>query len=144
MQERKLPVSDPINVAASLFRAIESRTPEAVAELYRDDVQVWHNFSNACQDKATNLAVLRGLCASSQSIHYDVVERIQLGERRVLQRHVLRVGTPSGEEILIPACIFIEVEDARIIRIDEYLDTAQANRLREATGRPPVGSPNYS
>jgi uncharacterized protein len=134
--------SDRLTTAAALFAAIESRSPDAVAALYADDVQVWHNFSNACQDKPTNLAVLTGLCQSVPEIRYDVVERLLLDDGRVLQRHVLRATVASGEEILIPACMFITVARGRIARIEEYLDTGQANRLRQATGRPPVAVPD--
>ncbi len=127
--------TDAMQTAAALFDAIEGKDPDAVAALYADDVQVWHNFSNACQDKSTNLGVLTGLCQSVPRIHYDVIERRLLDDDRVMQRHVLRAVLDSGEEILIPACIFIGVRDGQIVRIDEYLDTGQANRLRAATGR---------
>lgn len=129
-----------LETAAALFEAIERKAPQAVAALYADDVQVWHNFSNSCQTKAENIQVLTALCANVREIHYDVVERLLLDDGRVLQRHVLRAGVGRGEEILIPACIFVTVREGRIARIDEYLDTAQANRLRAATGRPPVGT----
>lgn len=129
---------DNLETAAALFAAIESKNPQAVAALYADDVQVWHNFSNACQNKQENLAVLTGLCENVPSVRYDVVERLQLPDGRVMQRHTLRASTGSGEEVLIPACIFVGVRDGKIVRIDEYLDTAQANRLRALTGRKPI------
>lgn len=127
-----------LQTAAALFAAIEAKKPEAVAELYADDVEVWHNFDNAVQNKAANLAVLGSLCEHVPEIHYDVVERLLLADGRVMQRHVLRAVLGDGLEILIPACIFVTVEQGRIVRIDEYLDTAQANQLRAATSRPPV------
>ena len=130
---------DALATAGALFAAIESKDPAAVAALYADDIQVWHNFSNACQDKAANLETLSGLCASVPEIHYDVTERLLLEDGRVLQRHVLRAGN-GREEVLIPACIFVTVRDGRIVAIHEYLDTAQANALRALTGRPPVGA----
>lgn len=125
--------------AAALFDAIERKDVDAVARLYADDVAVWHNFDDVSQNKAANLAVLRGLCEHVPAIRYEVFERHALGGGRMVQRHVLRARTPSGAEIAIPACIFVTVEDGRISRIDEYLDTVQANRLRSATGRRPVG-----
>jgi ketosteroid isomerase-like protein len=124
----------PLAVAGRLFDCIERKQVREVAALYGDDIAVWHNFSNAEQSKAENLAVLEGLVASVESLRYEVHERVLLGDR-VLQRHDLRCRTRSGEEIVIPACIFVTVRDGRIQRIDEYLDTAQANRLRAATGR---------
>ena len=131
---------DNLSTAAALFAAIEGKRPQAVAELYADDVEVWHNFSNACQSKSENLAVLTGLCENVPTIRYDVIERLLLEDGRVLQRHTLRAGTGSGEEVLIPACIFLTIEAGRILRIDEYLDTAQANRLRALTGRERLGN----
>jgi len=125
----------PLEVAAGLFDNIERKRVDGVAALYADDIAVWHNFSNAEQKKAENLAVLDGLTRSVASIRYEVLERVLLGDR-VLQRHNLRCKTAAGDEIVIPACIFITVKNGRIVRIDEYLDTGQANRLRAATGRP--------
>ena len=129
---------DNLSTAAALFAAIESKNPKAVADLYAEDIEVWHNFSNACQSKQENLVVLTGLCENVPEVHYDVIERQELPDGRIMQRHTLRASTGSGEEVLIPACIFVGVRDGRIVRIDEYLDTAQANRLRTLTGRTPI------
>jgi ketosteroid isomerase-like protein len=126
----------PLDTAARLFAAIESRNPDAVAALYTDDIAVWHNFSNAEQDKAANVATLTGLVNSVADLRYDVVERQLLEDGRVMQRHLLRARVDGGEEIVIPACIFLTIRGEQIARIDEYLDTGQANRLRAATGRP--------
>lgn len=125
-----------LEAAVHLFAAIESKNVAAVADLYADDIEVWHNFSNRCQDKATNLQTLSGLCGSVERIDYEVKERLQLQDGRVLQRHILHAVPAGGEPVSIPACILIRAENGRIRRIDEYLDTGQANRLREATGRP--------
>lgn len=125
-----------LEAAARLFAAIESKNVAAVADIYADDIEVWHNFSNRCQDKATNLQTLSGLCASVERIDYEVKERLELQDGRVLQRHILHAVPADGEAVSIPACILIRAENGRIRRIDEYLDTGQANRLRQATGRP--------
>lgn len=125
----------PLEIAAGLFDNIERKRVDGVAALYADDIAVWHNFSNAEQKKSENLAVLDGLTRAVESLRYEVLERVLLGDR-VLQRHNLRCRTAKGEEIVIPACIFITVRNGKIARIDEYLDTGQANRLRAATGRP--------
>lgn len=126
-------------VAARLFEHIENKNIDGVAQLYADDVEVWHNFSDASQDKATNLKTLAGLCAGVAEIRYDVQERLVLPDGRVLQRHVLCGRVGDGTEVRIPACMLISIADGCIRRIDEYLDTGQANALRAASGRPPVG-----
>jgi ketosteroid isomerase-like protein len=53
----------------------------------------------------------------------------------VIQRHLLRCRVASGEEVVIPACIFVTVQRGKITRIDEYLDTAQSNALGAAIQR---------
>lgn len=127
-----------LSTAARLFAAIEAKNPDAVAALYTDDVTVWHNFSNASQDKATNLATLTALCRNVPAIRYEVQERLLLADGRVLQRHLLRAGVDGGDEIVIPACMLITVRGHQICGIEEYLDSGQANRLRAATGRPAI------
>jgi ketosteroid isomerase-like protein len=128
-----------LDVAAALFAGIESGRAEDVAAIYADGIKVWHNFDNREQTKAENLESLKGLVSSTGSRRYDVLERLLLPDGRVLQRHDLRVTTRSGTEFVIPACIFITVQDGRIVRIDEYLDTGQANALRKASGREAIG-----
>jgi ketosteroid isomerase-like protein len=131
--------STALEVTARFFAAIESRDIERVKAMYTEDVVVWHNFSNATQTREQNLAVLAGLCAAVASLRYEVLERVDLGAR-VLQRHTLCCRLADAREFRIPACILVGVRGERVCRIDEYLDTAQANALRAATGRAPVVS----
>lgn len=123
-----------LEVARQLFEQIEAKRVAGVAALYADDIAVWHNFTNATQTKAENLKTLGGLTKNVEHIRYDVSERVLLGER-VMQRHLLRCRLGNGEEIVIPACIFVTVHEGRITRIDEYLDTVQSNALGAAIQR---------
>jgi uncharacterized protein len=128
-----------LDVAQRLFDSIESKAVDAVAALYADDVQVWHNFTNAVQSKTDNLKTLGGLTKNVAHIRYDVQERVLLGDR-VMQRHLLRCRVDGGEEVVIPACIFVTVRAGKITRIDEYLDTAQSNALGAAIQRARSGA----
>lgn len=128
-------VNDPIATVERFFAAIEAKDIDAVAAFYTDDVQVWHNFSNSCQDKATNIAVLAALCAGVESLRYEIVERLVLDDGRVLQKHLLRAVGSGSQEVVIPACMFLTLAGERISHIEEYLDTGQANQLRAITHR---------
>src|SRR5262245_7618257 len=123
-----------LDVAQRLFASIENKSVDAVAALYADDIAVWHNFTNATQSKAENLKTLGGLTKNVAHIRYEVTERVLLGER-VMQRHLLRCRVENGEEVVIPACIFVTARNGKITRIDEYLDTAQSNALGAAIQR---------
>ena len=124
-------------VADKLFRAIEAHDVNAVADVYADDIQVWHNFSNATQSKSENLAALTAMTETVPVIEYAIVERHMVAGR-VLQRHNLKCQTDSGEQFVIPACMFITIQSNKITRIEEYLDSGQANALRIASGREPL------
>jgi ketosteroid isomerase-like protein len=126
-----------MSITARLFSALESGNVEAVSELYAEDVAVWHNFSNTEQSKQQNLEVLKAMVAAVESLQYVVLERVDLGDR-VLQRHTLTCRLSSGQVFQLPACILVTVSSNKIIRIDEYLDTGQANALRLASDRPPI------
>jgi ketosteroid isomerase-like protein len=123
-----------LDVAQRLFDSIESKAVDAVAALYSDDIEVWHNFTNSTQTKAENLKTLGGLTKYVAHIRYEVTERVLLGDR-VMQRHLLRCRVDNGEEVVIPACIFVTAHGGKITRIDEYLDTAQSNALGAAIQR---------
>jgi ketosteroid isomerase-like protein len=120
------------DVAAQLFANIEAGNVAGVAALYHDEVAVWHNFDNATQTKAENLRLLVGLIEIAPQRRYEVLERHAIGNR-FIQRHNLHCRTAAGADVVIPACIFITVQDGTIRRIDEYLDIAQTNPLRSGT-----------
>lgn len=121
-----------IETVETFFNAIESLDTRTVSDMYADDVSVWHNFSNAVQTKAENVAVLTGLCGLAESLRYEVIERFSLAPDRIVQRHNLhiRLKKQPAELVVIPACIFITVAGDKITKIEEYLDTAQTGALR--------------
>jgi ketosteroid isomerase-like protein len=46
-----------------------------------------------------------------------------------VQQHVLRGVAPNGTALEIPACIVCTVRDGRIVRLEEYLDSAHTAPL---------------
>ena len=117
-------------LVTTFFNAIAAGDIATVERIYADDVQVWHNMSNSAQSKTENLAVLRGLSRMG-GLRYEVLERLIVGNR-VSQRHTLHVLLRNGAKFEIPASLFLTIEDGRITRIDEYLDSAQTNALVQA------------
>ena len=106
-----------------------------VDALYAEDYPGLAQLLQCDSEQGAEPAYAGGLIASVAKIHYAVKERRVLDSERVMQRHDLECTTREGESFTIPACIFITVRGGKIVRIDEYLDSAQANALRAATGR---------
>ncbi len=79
-------------LADRLFAAIEAGDVEAVAVLYADDIEVWHNTSGHVQSKDENLALLSGLTSRAEVWCYEQVRR-RCYPGGCCQQHVLRGGS---------------------------------------------------
>ncbi|MEP1122951.1 MAG: nuclear transport factor 2 family protein [Ilumatobacter sp.] len=112
-------------LADRIFAAIEDGDVETITSMWADDVEVWHNNDGVVQTKAQNLAVMKWMIGRTASIEYRDVQRT-IGDTGFVQRHVLRLTFDEGRSAEIPAAIFVEVRDQQVVRIDEYLDSAQA------------------
>jgi ketosteroid isomerase-like protein len=119
-----------LELADRLFKAIERGDVKAVRDIYAPQTKIWHNFDNLAQSVDENLAVLNWVVANIAEISYTEIQR-QPTPTGFVQQHVLRGKVKaSGKEVAIPACIVCKVENGRITRLDEYLDSAQAAALR--------------
>lgn len=115
-------------LADRFFAAIERGDLAEVEACYHPDATIWHNFDRAEQSVADNLTVLRGVCTVLANRRYDVVRRIVTDDGFV-QQHVLRGDAPGGE-LALEAMMYVQVDEGRIRRLEEYLDTAQLAALR--------------
>ena len=133
--------NDVERVLDRLFAAIEAGDRGAIADLYADDVQVWHSVTNRAADKAASLAILDWLMAPGVTLSYEAVEQLVLGDR-VARRHVLTVTVPGHDAVVMPVAIFLTITDGRIHRIDEYVDAAGTERLFELIPVPTAPTPS--
>jgi ketosteroid isomerase-like protein len=118
-----------VEAGARLFAAIEAGDVDAVRSIYAPDAVIWHNHDGVEQSVDENLRVLRWMVRSCSDVRYTEVRRSST-DTGFVQQHVLRLVSPAGEALAIPACIVGTVDgDGRITRIDEYLDSAQIGRL---------------
>jgi len=113
-------MSDQDALLDRLFAAIASGDIETVAELYADDVLVWHNTSGRARDRAGGLAVLRAFVERTEAVRYEICER-RHWEGGAAQRHVLHIRV-AGNEHSIDACIVFALAGERITRVYEYVD----------------------
>jgi len=111
-------------VAVQLFSAIERGDVDALRGLYHPEARVWHNTDGIEQSVEENLKVLRWLVRHSELRRYEEVRR-ELIPGGFVQTHVLRLELSGGRTLRIPACLVARVEQGRIARIDEYLDSAK-------------------
>lgn len=116
-------MGDPLDVADALFAAISAGDLESVQRVYADDAVIWHNYDGIEQTPTDNLRTLQWMVSRLGRVDYTQVRRAATPDGFV-QQHVLVATNRRGEELAIPACIVCTVADGRIVRLDEYLDSA--------------------
>lgn len=109
------------------FAAIEAGDIDAVAGLYTEDVEVWHNVTGVAVDRAASLKLLRYWTRSVRDLRYEVLERHPF-EGGAVQRHVVH-GDAGGTTLSASVCIVFHFEADRISRIYEYLDPAAVSAV---------------
>jgi ketosteroid isomerase-like protein len=120
-------MSDPMSpeaidaLADRIFAAIEVGDTATIKWIWADDVVVWHNTDGIEQDRTANLRVLDWMVWATTLRSYRNVRRTIVAGGFV-QQHVLHVELPDGRTADVPAAVFVEVDDGRVTRIDEYLD----------------------
>ena len=121
---------DPCSTSSST--AIQRGDIEAVAPLYADDVEVWHNVTGRAIDKAASLDLLRFWSGQVSEMRYEVVER-SCYEGGAVQRHVIH-GRAGGEVL---ACIDLHrVPRRRRARSRGSTSTSTRPRSRPCSSRP--------
>lgn len=131
--------ADALEIAERFFRAVERGDVEAIRAIYAPDARIWHNHDRIEQSVDENLRVLAWVAKNLSNRRYDVRRRIAI-PGGFMQQHVLEADTAGGP-FAMPACVVCEVQDGRITRLEEYLDSAQAGHLRTLTAGKPATSP---
>ena len=126
-------MTDALAVAERFFRAVEDGDVQAIRAIYAPDARIWHNHDRLEQTVDENLRVLGWVAKNLTNRRYRVQRRVAI-PGGFMQQHVLEAETAGGP-FSMPACVVCEVQGDRITRLEEYLDSAQANHLRTLTSR---------
>jgi ketosteroid isomerase-like protein len=122
-----------LDVANRLFGAIERGEYETVADMWADDVTVWHTGDPQDDDRVRALKVIRWFMNVTATRSYEILDR-RYFDGGFVQQHILRASRPDGTSIEMRVCIVIKVDtEGRITRIDEYFDPADMAPLLRST-----------
>lgn len=124
---------DILAFAKRFVDAIQTGDTATVRACYHPEAKLWHNTDGIEQTVDQNMKVLDWFIRTLPDRNYRVTRREALSDG-FLQQHVLEATLPDGTKWAMDACVVIRIEDGLITRLDEYLDSAQAGKLR-AFGR---------
>ncbi len=129
-------MSEAFKVGERFFSAIEAGDMDAVRDVYHPDVAIWHNTDGlerreSPQNRDDNVALLTMLTNKIKDWKYDVWFR-EATESGMVQQHTLRGRLPNGDALAIPVCIVLQIQDRRITRLDEYIDSVHTQPMVDA------------
>ncbi|AEG50878.1 cytosolic protein [Sphingobium chlorophenolicum L-1] len=116
-------------IVARFFDAVEEGDLDTVAQIYADDIVVWHNSDQIEQTKSQNLAALAAAFERLPSRRYTD-RRVNVFDGGFVQQYMFVATRPDGEVIEMPVVVVGKVADGQIKRIDEYFETGGLARLR--------------
>lgn len=119
------------DLADRFMRALEANDVDTIRACYAADARIWHNFDGEEQTVEENLRTLRWVDAKLKNRRYEIAARHAFGGGYV-QQHVLTGTLPDGTPFRMPACVVVTVENGRIARLEEYLDSAHVQPLLRA------------
>jgi len=118
-------------LADALGKAIGDRDVDQVRALYAEDIVVWHGSTNVEQSKEENVGLLAAVFAITSELGYQDIVRHDIADG-VVQQHRLAGKFDDGKPIPdLLACLIIKTANGKIIRIDEYFDSAAFGEMAE-------------
>ncbi len=118
-----------LEFAERFVGAIQAGDVDAVRACYAPDAKLWHNTDDIEQTVDQNMAVLNWFIKTLPDRYYRVLYRAALKDGFV-QQHILEATLPDGTRWKMFACVVVRMENSVIVRLDEYLDSAQGKALR--------------
>jgi len=121
--------ADILALAERLAQASARGDNEAIARCYAPDARIWRNFDGQEQ-------TIEDMFKVSRWINKKLTNRVYKVQRReaipggYVQQHVMTGTLANGDIFELPAMLVALVKDGRITRVEEYLDSVQADKLR--------------
>jgi ketosteroid isomerase-like protein len=112
----------------------EEHNVEKFATVLHDDFVMWYNFDPNDRTREEFIQTLKSAHAMFDNQRNEDL-RITLTDNGFVLQATMR-GVLDGKEISSPYCLVARIQDGKVIRGDEYFDTAQ---LTKKAGRPGEG-----
>ena len=118
-------------LTAAFFAAIVRSDWEDVESRLHPEARAYQNVVGVEASARDTFAQMRGLVRSMAGIAYENPRRV-VGPDAVVEQHDVRMTRKDGVDVVIDVCILLRFDaDGKIVRLDEYLDSAAAAALRD-------------
>jgi uncharacterized protein len=120
----------PQEIAAALHVALETGQLDDLAPLLADDAVVWHNSDRVMLTKDQALPRIGGAARLADSVHVEVVGRLEFPDsfvEQIVLRGTLRL---SGSPLELHNCLVVSLRGGLVTRIDEYVDPNVTSQIK--------------
>jgi ketosteroid isomerase-like protein len=118
--------NDADELATQFYHALTSGDTATCGRLFGGDAVVWHNYDLAEKSPAEALAPVAAM--SAYAPRFELVERVMVPGGWV-QQHRFHFLFPDGDTRVLAALQRVHIRDGLIVRVDEYMDTAQLGAI---------------
>lgn len=122
-----------MEVADGFFDAVLAGDVEALDALFTPGAVFWQNFAGRDIPKAEFLAIFARLSSAITGLRFEESQRTRTPSGFV-EKNTLRGRAPSGADLEMRCCFIATVEDGKIVRLNEYVDSVQLADLRAPAG----------
>ena len=117
-------------IAADLFSAFETRDMDTVRQLCAPEFRARQNLNNEF-DVETLIQFSQAVSAIVKDFRYEDIIRCAT-DSGFVEEHTVRGTLPNGSQLTLVACVVADIENGKITRLREYVDTAAAAGLSAA------------
>lgn len=123
-----------LRIAQFWAKVSEEHNVEKFATAIHEDFVMWYNFDPNDRTRQEFIETLKSAHAVFDNQRNENLRITVTEDGFVLQATMC--GVLDGKEIASPYCLVAKIKDGKVIRGDEYFDTAQ---LTKKAGRPGEG-----
>jgi ketosteroid isomerase-like protein len=127
-------------LALKLVNAAATNNLDDLKDVFDPKAVIWHSTDDLTITIADNQPIAAVFFAKVPHPHYEDI-RITPFDSGYVQQHQWVGETIDGKSFRVSACAIMQVRDGKIVRIDEYFDSAPFIRLGLDTWLPKDRSP---
>lgn len=116
------------DIAKRLFDALETGDVPALKELYAKDAVLWTNTAQR-ELKAREIASFVPLMIKKMPDRRYTNRRVTPFEGGFVHRHRLTGTNRDGARVAAECCAIVTIEDGKVTRVEEFLDSRQQEAL---------------
>lgn len=119
------------NIAQRFFDAIEAGDIEAMQANFADEAEIWHNSDELIITPSQTAQILSGMLTRISNPKYTE-RQLMTFPGGFVQQHILKgMRVHDNNEVRLPCAIICRVKDGKIVRLDEYYDSAHIANFRK-------------